>query len=112
MQNYKNELINEIKTLLAETEQKTEIKFKTLENDSWEVIQRLIAEENIASALFRWYGEFYDELKNQFTDKFEMMIKEKISEISERQRKIQYSILSEQIKIVEIILLQQTYCKD
>lgn len=75
-------------------------RFKTLENDSWEVIQRLIAEENIASALFRWYGEFYDELKNQFTDKFEMMIKEKISEISERQRKIQYSILSEQIKIL------------
>lgn len=75
-----------------------QLKFKTLENTGWETIQRILAEGNVADAIFRWYGEFYDELNPKYKELFKTTLQTRLLDIGEGLRKVQHNIFSQYVK--------------
>lgn len=88
---FSDEQKNRIKSL-------KQLSFSTLEHGAWQIIQSYIAGNRLADAVYSWYGEYYDELKLQHTKEFNELILSNLQQLGLADIKVQFDILSQQIK--------------
>lgn len=93
-----------ISLLTSEQKERTrklqQLRFSVLEHSGWEQIQAHVTSNRWAEAVYSWYGEYYDELKEQYGSEFNPLIIDRLRQLGEANSKVQFEVLSNLIKIL------------
>lgn len=77
-----------------------QLRFKVLEHSGWEQIQAHITSSRWAEAVYSWYGEYDDELRELHGSEFNHLIVERLEQLGAANSRVQFEVLSNLIKIL------------
>lgn len=73
------------------------LNFNVMENDVWAKIRQLLVDEQIAEALYGWYGVFGQELGTRYGGEFNTLLIDKLTQLSYEERHLQCEMLLQNI---------------